>query len=88
MLSELSVTVIALLKALLTAVGIVTPALPVTVASAAVIVVVSSKSAKVIVPLLDKSCAEASVSSSTDTSTAPVVSVGASLVPVIVTVTV
>jgi hypothetical protein len=85
-LFELSVTVIALSKAVFTASGIVTPELPVTVEVAAVIVVVSSKSAKVMVPLLDKSCAEASEASLTSTSTAPVVRVGASLVPVIVTV--
>ena len=79
MLSELFVTVIALSKAVFTASGILTPELPVTVVlSGAVIVVVSSKSAKVIVPLLDKSCAEASEASLTATSTAPVVRVGAS----------
>ena len=88
MLFELSVTVIALSKAVFTASGIVTPELPVTVEVAAVIVVVSSKSAKVMVPLLDKSCAEASEASLTSTSTAPVVRVGASFAPVITTVTV
>ena len=87
-LFELSVTVIALSKAVFTALGILTPELPVTVEVAAVIDVVSSKSAKVMVPLLDKLWAEASEASLTATSTAPVVRVGASLVPVIVTVTV